>query len=223
MAKNFSAKRIAIDKAYATLIIAVGIAAFIVVFSLVASRSLLSQRAYQSKVISKKETALKTLKSNIQSADELNAAYTEFSGGTTNILGGNPKGDSDRDGDNPRIILDALPSKYDFPALTTSIEKVLKDNGFSLTTITGTDEEVTQSAVESDENPAPIEIPFSLEVAIGEGQGKTLLELFERSIRPIKVQKLTVSGQSGQLKVTISAKTYFQPERSLNIRSEVVK
>lgn len=220
---QFSPKRLAIDKANASLAVAVGITAFIAMFSLVASKALLDQRAYQSKVISKRETALKTLKSNVSAADQLTDSYREFSEATTNILGGNPQGDADKDGDNPRIILDALPSKYDFPAMTTSIEKLLKDNGFNITTIDGTDDEVAQQESSSGDNPVPIDMPFSVEVATGDQQAKKLVELFERSIRPMQVQKLTLVGQNGQLLVTIAGKTYFQPEKTLNVKKEVVR
>lgn len=221
---SFSTKRLAIDKANATLVIAVSVTTFVVAFSIVSSKALLSQRAYQSKVISKKETALKTLEKNISSADQLMTSYQEFSGATTNVLGGNPQGDADRDGDNPRIILDALPSKYDFPALATSVEKLLKDNGFNIAEIIGTDQEVEQQETKAKgKNPTPIEIPFSVEVNTNDQQGKTLVELFERSIRPIQVDKLTLVGQNGQLVVNISGKSYFQPEKTLDVRKEAVR
>lgn len=223
MAKGFSTKRLAIDKAYGTMMLAVGISAFIVVFSLVASKSLYSQMRYQSKVSSQKEQALKTLQGNLQAADQLTTSYQEFANAPVNVLGGNPKGDADRDGDNPRVILDALPSKYDFPALTTSIEKLLNDNGFGIIEITGSDEEIAQAASNSSANPQPIEIPFSVEVASGSQQGKSLMELFERSIRPMQVKKIVVGNQSGKFSITITAKTYFQPEKNLDVRSEVVR
>lgn len=221
--RSFSTKKIAIDKAYATMMLAVGIAAFIVVFSLVASKALYSQMRYQSKVSSQKEQALKTLKGNLQASDQLITSYQEFAGATTNVLGGNPKGDADRDGDNPRIILDALPSKYDFPALTTSLEKLLKGSGFTISEITGNDDEIAQSAQQTSDNPQPVEMPFSIEVGASSQQGKSLMDLFERSIRPMQIQKIVVGNQNGEFKVTITGKTYFQPEKSLNVRSEVVK
>lgn len=220
---NFSSKRIAIDKAYATLVIAVAAAAFVVVFSLVASKALLDQRAYQSKVISKKEAALKTLEANIVAADKLTSSYKEFVGATTNVLGGNPQGDADRDGDNARIILDALPSKYDFPALTTSLDKLLRDNGLTPTAINGTDDEISQTATQADGAPQPVEIPFSVEVTASNAQGKTLMGLFERSIRPFKVQKISISGNDSQLEFVINGSTYFQPEKTLNLKKEAVK
>ncbi|HEX5797503.1 MAG TPA: hypothetical protein VFX86_03885 [Candidatus Saccharimonadales bacterium] len=221
--QRFSTKKLAIDKANTTIFIAVAITAFIVVFSLVASKALYSQLRYQNKVSSQKEHALETLKNNLRTADELTLAYRAFAEQPVNVLGGNPGGDADRDGDNPRIILDSLPSKYDFPALTTSVEKLLKDNGFSISSFTGNDEEVSQSEVEVAEDPQPIEIPFEVEVNTSDQRGKILMQLFEKSIRPIQVNKLVIESQNDQLRVTITAKTYFQPEKSLNVKRELVR
>lgn len=220
---QFSTKRLAINKAYATILLAVGITTFVTVFSLVACKALYSQMRYQSKVSSKKETALKTLKANLQTSDQLITSYEAFANETTNVLGGNPKGDGPNDGDNPRIVLDALPSKYDFPALTTSIEKLLHDKGFSITSITGNDDEVIQSAQDTSAEPQPVEMPFSVDVTTSDQRVKQLIQLFEKSIRPIQVHQMNLQSQNGQVKVTVTAKTFYQPEKSLNVTSEVVK
>jgi hypothetical protein len=225
MAKKqlLSTKRLAIDKANATLMISLGIAAFIVVFSLVASKSLLDQRSYQSKVISKKKIARTQLDADLKAVDTLNISYQAFAQSSPNVIGGDPNGSGDRDGENARIVLDALPSKYDFPALATSIDKLLKSNQYVLTNIVGTDDEVVQSAAQSSGTPAPVEMPFSVDVTTTSSSVKSLMNLFEHSIRPMQVQKMNITGQSDQLKVTINAKTFFQPEKKLDIKDEVVK
>lgn len=250
MAQRISTKKIAIDKAYATIVIAVAVAAFIGVFSLVASKALLDQRSYQSKVIGAKKEALTTLEDNIITADQLTVAYQEFIGATTNVLGGNPSGDADRDGDNARIILDALPSKYDFPALTTSIDKLLRDNTFPPTGITGTDNEAlypaggdadpssssstgepstemafsTDAAIANPDNAGgAVEMPFSVEISVSNKRGKAFMRLFERSIRPINILVLDIKGNGKKLELSISAVTYFQPEKKVNVRTEVVQ
>lgn len=220
---QLSAKRIAIDKANTSVVVAVGIAAFIVVFSIVASKALLSQRSYQSKVIDKKETALTQLETNVKEADELFVSYQEFSEATTNVLGGNPKGNGDKDGENKRLVLDALPSKYDFPALATSINKLISSNGFQVESITGTDDETNQSSAQTSDTPVAVDMPFAIETKqVAASDGKRFLELFERSIRPIQVQKITISGQEGSLKISLKAKTYYQPGKSLEIKTETV-
>lgn len=220
---TFSAKRIAVDKTNASLIIIVATSMFIVVFSLVATKALYSQFKYQSRVINKKEITLKQIEQNIQEVDKLNVAYSEFSGGTTNAIGGNPRGSGDKDGENARIILDALPSKYDYPALATSLDKLARDGGFVLSNIQGVDDEINQSANSSAVTPTAVEMPFSIEANVKTSDGKDFLELFERSIRPIKLTKLSVTAQENELRVEMEAKTYFQPAKKLNVSEEVVR
>ncbi len=220
---QLSLKRVAIDKAHSTLLVAVCVATFIAVFSLIGIKALVSQGNYQLKVISKQQKAKKQMEQNIESAKKLNTSYQEFANTPENILGGNPKGAGDRDGENARIVLDALPSKYDFPALATSVEKMLKDNSIALTALTGTDDEVAQSTPKNTGTTQPVEIPFVVEASVGSGGAESFVQLFERSIRPMQVSKVTVNGQKDQLKVSLTLKTYFQPEKTLNVRKEVVK
>jgi type II secretory pathway pseudopilin PulG len=218
-----SLKKLAIDKANATLMIVLGAAAFVSVFCLVASKSLLTQRSYQSGVISKKKIALKQLNSDIDEANKLSNSYQVFESSPENVIGGDSSGQDDRDGDNARIVLDALPSKYDFPALATSLEKLLSNKQFRISSIAGTDDEVTQSAAPSSGTPQPVAMPFTVDITTTAASGATLLQLFERSIRPMQIQKLSITGQTDQLKITLNAKTYFQPEKKLDIKTETKK
>lgn len=221
--RQFSIKRIAIDKANASLILVITISIFVVVFSLVASKALYSQMRYQSRVIDKKEATVKLITKNKQEVERLSKSYTEFSSEITNAIGGNPKGAGDRDGENARIVLDALPSQYDYPALITSLNKLAQTGGFTLTSLTGTDDEVNQATNSSSSSPQPIEMPFSLEASIAQADGVKFLQLFEKSIRPIQISKVSIKGTDNSLKVSIQAITYFQPEKKLNITDEVVK
>jgi len=220
---SLSAKRIQIDKSNARLIITVAVSIFVTIFCIVAIRALYSQLSYQSRVINAKERTLKQVKENNQKVAELNTAYQEFIGQPTNALGGNPTGSGDRDGENARIVLDALPSKYDFPAMATSVDKLLRSGGFKPNSILGIDDEVNQSANKNAVNPEVVEMPFSVEADIGLGDSKRFMELFELSIRPIDIQKVGVGVNSGNLTIKVEAKTYFMPEKKLNITDEVVR
>ncbi|MEK9196293.1 MAG: hypothetical protein AAB914_02905 [Patescibacteria group bacterium] len=222
MAVRISAKRLAIDKANSTVLIAVGIACFVVVLCSVAGKSLIDQMRYQSKVIGQKEDTLVLSKKNEKAAEQLKTSYQEFASRKENVLGGNSSGTADRDGDNARIVLDALPSKYDFPALTTSLEKLLTGNGFKLDSITGTDDEVAQSATESGANSVAVEIPFTVGITTSTSNTKQLLSLFEKSIRPMQISKLSLKGESNGVKVSVDGKTYFQPQKKFNVKVEKV-
>lgn len=223
MNTQFSTKRIAIDKAYTTVVAAVAVAAFVIIFILVASKTLLDQRSYQSSVIIKKELALQNLKTNIAVADQLTISYQEFVGASQNVIGGNTSGDADIDGDNARIVLDALPSKYDYPALTTSIDKLFRSNGFIVSAIDGTDDEVNQSAAKSSVEPTPVEMPFEFEINAKPEDGNKMLSFLERSIRPFQVTNITIESKKTQLEFIISAHTYYQPEKNLDVKTEIAK
>ncbi|MET1032951.1 MAG: type 4a pilus biogenesis protein PilO [Candidatus Saccharimonadales bacterium] len=225
MAKTASfTKRALITKANSTMVYATAIAAFLVVFSAVASKALISQATYQNRVISVKKKALATLNGDLNAVNSLKESYQSFVGTPRNVLGGNPTGTGDQDGDNAKIVLDALPSKYDFPALATSLEKLINSQGLQIQGITGTDDELAQAANKESTTPQPISVPFQVRVTGGYDATKNLLSVFERSIRPVQITKVEVSGdKGGTVTTTIDAKTFYQPEKSLKIQTQVVK
>lgn len=224
MAKTGSfTKRSLITKANSRIVWATGIAAFVVIFSGVACKTLVGQASYQNRVISEKKKAFATLQSDLNARDTLVSSYKSFVNTPQNVLGGNPDGSGPQDGDNAKIILDALPSKYDFPALATSLEKLINDQGLKIVSISGTDDEIAQTANLTSAKPAPVPMPFQVQVGGSYDAIKSLVDVFERSIRPIDVQKMEITGSDGSMTATISAQTFYQPEKNLNISSEVVK
>jgi len=216
-------KRSLISKANSTMVIATTVAAFVVVFTLIAGKSLLSQSAYQGRVIDAKKTALKTLKSDLAARDKLQESYNDFVAQNPNIIGGTPDGTGTQDGDNASIILDALPSRYDFPALTTSLEKLITSQNLKIISISGTDDEVAQGANATSPNPLPVAIPFQVEVNGSYQSVQNLVDVFLRSIRPFQIQTMELTGEPSAMQMRIQAQTYYQPEKNLNITSKVVK
>ena len=221
---NSSTKRVLIDKANVSVVAAVSIAAFVTVFSLVAAKALLSQRNYQAHVISAREKARDQLHANITAADSLVTSYQQFVSAQENVIGGSSTGNGERDGDNARIILDALPSKYDFPALATSLEKIMKGQNLTINNITGVDDEANQQKAASSNTPQAVEMPFEIGASGSYDSIQSLIGVFERSIRPFSISKLEFkAGQGTQLSLTLDAKTYYQPEKNLEFKSEVIK
>ena len=125
MANTPSTKRALIDKANTAVVVAVSVATSLAVFSLVATKTLISQASYQNRVISAKRDAVNQLKSDLSAVQSLKKSYDAFNSTPQNAIGGDPNGSSRQDGTNSTIVLDALPSTYDFPALTTSLETLL--------------------------------------------------------------------------------------------------
>lgn len=218
-----STKRLLIDKANTRTVVYVSVAAFVLIFSLVATKTLVSQAQYQNRVISKKKAAVTQLKADISASTQLKTSYNAFIGTSQNVIGGSTEDQGQQDGDNAKIVLDALPSGYDFPGLTTSLENLIGSQNVKISGITGTDDEIAQSSNQTSVNPQPVPIPFTLSVS-GDYSGiQNVVSVLGRSIRPMEIQKLDISGNSSQLSMTVTAQTYYQPAKSLSINKVVVK
>lgn len=219
-----SSKRLAISKANAQMVAIVGIASFVAVFCLVASKSVFSLNRYQARVISAKEKAHHQLEDNLETYNKLATAYKAFNSASPNVIGGNKDGTGQNDGPNSKIILDALPPTYDFPALTSSIEKILADSGLKVTSITGTDDQLNQEGNTSSPNPKPVEIPFSFTISNANYSSVSqLIDKLQRSIRPMQIDSLEISGGANDMTVTVNAHTYYQPGKNVTITKKVVK
>lgn len=221
---KISTKRIAISKSNAQMVAVVAVASFITVFCLVATKAVLSQNSYQGRVIAAKEKAHKQLVSNLAAYGTLSARYKIFDSENPNVIGGNLNGTGDNDGSNSKIILDALPDSYNFPALTASVEKILSDRGMQVSSITGTDDEVNQQANLSSPTPQPVQMPFTFTVSNASyAQIGQLTDALEHSIRPIQIDTLNLSGSINDMTATFTAHTYYQPAKSLQVTKKVIK
>lgn len=221
---EISTKRVAISKANAQMVAIVAVAAFVTVFCLVASKAVFGTNQYQSRVVKAKEKARNQLESNIASFSDLQKSYEAFTSTSTNVIGGTSQGTGDNDGDNSKIILDALPSTYDFPALTSSLEKIFRDQNLNVSSITGTDDQVAQQSNLSSPTPQPVEIPFSFTISNANYQSVTqLMSTLQKSIRPIQIDSLDVSGGAKNMTVTVKGHTYYQPAKSLKAQTKVIK
>lgn len=220
---NASTKRSLINKANSTIVIATSVAAFVVIFSLVAAKTLLSQAAYQNRVITAKKTAVTQLKADLAARDGLVTSYKAFVSTPTNVIGGSPNGTGPQDGDNAKLVLDALPSSYDFPALATTLEKIVTGQNLQIQSITGIDQELTEGGTTATGSPKPVAMPFQVQVTGSYTAVQSLVDLFHRSIRPFQIQTMDLSGNQSNMTLAITAQTYYQPEKTFNVNAKVVK
>jgi hypothetical protein len=223
MAGMTSVKRNLIAKTNTTIVVITSAACFIVVFCGVASLQLFNQLQYQNRIIAADKKALKQLKVNIQAAQSLATSYSAFTSTPTNVIGGNPHGSGPQDGDNTKIVLDSLPSKYDFPALATSIEGLISSQGVQIKSITGSDDAANQAKAQSSSAPTPQQMPFGVAVEGNYDAIQKVVTAFERSVRPFQAQSMELSGDQNKLSLTYNAQTYWQPARDLSIKTKVVK
>ena len=211
------------DKANFTIVVAVSAAAFITIFCLVASNSLFEQYGHNNRVKKEKEIALNQLKKNVTNAGELFDSYKKFVAANPNVLGANNFGTADKEGDNAKIVLDALPSKYDYPGLLSSVEKILKDKSYKIESVSGTDDEVAQKANQSSPDPQPLEIPFQVAIKGSYQSTRELISTLASSIRPMSIKTINMEGSDSEVKMSISAITYWQPEVKVELKTKEVK
>lgn len=197
-------------------------ASTIVVFCLVATNVMLSNAFHQRRVLADKQTAVKQLEVNINDINTLASQYKAFSSASTNIIGGSANGAGPSDGSNTQIVLDALPSQYDFPGLTASVEKILTNRSVQLQSISGTDNESATTAKPLP-NPTPITMSFSFGATSSYRNIKRVFDDFQKSIRPFHVVSLQLSGTDAQMTVNASVNTYYQPTKTLSIISKEIK
>lgn len=218
-----SQKHALVDRANAVMLSTIAITSVIVVFSFFIGKALIGQYAYQNKVIKEKKATLNQAKKNKANADQLVNSYKSFATDPINVLGGDPAGDGPRDGDNPRIVLDALPSQYDFPGLISSLEKLLISGGYTIDTLGGQEEAVATEGDPANPTPQTTEMPFSFVVTSTYGSVQQLTSTLEASIRPIHITHMTLQGTDAILKLTVDAKTFYQPLVTFSPVKEVLK
>ena len=219
--------RLEIDKDQSTMILVIAIAAIVSVFCLVSAKALLSQAAYQRRVVNARHAAASQLEANIQNANTLSNQYTNVFEGTsaTNVIGGkNTTAASAQppDGDNGRIVLDALPTTYDFPALLTSMSKLLANDNIGAPSIGGTDDSSSVSSSPSS-NPQPVSISLSISGSGSYSDVQNLFKDMERSIRPFDITKLTLSGNESTMSFSVEVTTYYQPAKTLNTTAKEIR
>src|SRR5437868_11101895 len=214
--KKVSVKHLQIDKSQSTVLAAIALAVALSIFGLFATKSLVAKGLYQRRAINARHQVADTLKSNYTAAKTLLTQYDVFAKLDPNILGGSATGSASSDGDNPRIVLDALPSTYDAPALASSIEKIMTGRAVTINSLTVTDDPTTNSD-QPQAQPQAKAITFAFEGSTSYTQGAQLLQDFERSIRPFDLNTLEIAGTDSNMKLTVGMTTYYQPARSLDL------
>lgn len=204
-----------VDKARSRMMMIITIATFVSVFSLVSVKTLISQATYQRNVLAAKRQAVEQLQDNTTKARRLSAYYNDIFIGTNpdNVIGGRNTSDANAippNGDNARIVLNALPTTYDFPALITSVNKLLSNNGISSPSISGTDESASVSSAPV-LRPQPVSIRLVVSGSASYQAVQNLIRDFERSTRPFDITNLQIRGNEASVSFTLAMDTYFQP------------
>ncbi len=198
-------KRDLIKKTSTKIFIAVAVAAVVVSFSLVALNFLWSLSGHYQRVVSQKDEASRVLSQNIENIELLQNSFIVLEAGEVDA----------------GTVLDALPSRYDFPALATTIESLVARNDVVLESFSGDDIEV--DAIQFETEPMPIEIPFSLSVKGSYSSIREFISEIHLTIRPIRIINIELEGYYDAMEATMRAITYYQPRTSLEVETRTIE
>jgi hypothetical protein len=214
--KAISVKHLQLNKSQSSMLAIVIASIAICVFGLFGIKAMVEKGLYQRKALHARREVVATLKSNLTAANSLIAQYNVFQAQDPNILGGSITGTDNLDGDNARIVLDALPSTYDAPALATSLEKIMTVRGVTITSMKVTDDPTTYPD-DPQAHPVSKDIGFSFEGSTNYKGASDLLLDFERSIRAFDVNTLEITGSDESLRISLSMTTYLQSAKSIDL------
>jgi hypothetical protein len=217
-------KRQQISQANKTMFIWVASAAVVVSFCLVIGQFLFRQAAFNIKIIDAKSKASSTLGENIDNAKKL---QEEMNSLLVNVDLSSVK--AKEDDSNFKVILDALPSTNDPITFATSLQRaIIPRSGAVLDSLEppkvsvegeeGGGEE-TQAADPND----PIEQTYMFTVLGNYEQIQNLLKDFERTIRPINVNTMSIEGNDSVLRAEFDVSTYYTNPKTLTLEKKAIK
>ena len=216
---QISDKREQIEKALSNVVTIAGVAIFVTIFSLVSAHALLDKLIFQNHVINAKVAASNQLAANVTASNKLSKAYESFNQSNVDLLGNQV---TSKVNDNAKIILDALPSSYDYPALTSSIQALLSSQGVTIDSIGGTDQSSTGTG-SSTSSSGLVAMPFTFSIDGPYQNIQNAVKVFEKSIRPFQFLTMNFSGNQSDVTLTVTAQTYYQPATSFKITTKQVQ
>lgn len=215
-------KREKIQQANKTMFLWVVVASAAVAICLVLAQFLIRQMIFNQKVISVKGQTNKTLVTNKQTFETIKSGVDKLI--SNNSLSSLKVAQTDT---ALQVVIDALPTSDDRAALATSLQQVvLSRSGAVIDSISVTDESSILPAgtvVETADSSTPQEIKFNFVLVGNYSQiGQTIADM-ERSIRPFSIDRLQIEGNGSQLRASVSAKTFYLPAKTMNVKTEALK
>ena len=219
-------KRQQIDSSKRTMFIFVAVAAFVSGMALVVSFFLVQQIWFQGRVISQKQATVNTINANLKAVDGLkdNIRLLDTNEALSSVK-------SSDESSAVQAVLDALPTEPNADALGASLQVMFVGaiDGLTIESLSVTDpsDEGALTASGSDSEPESndpnLGIGFSMSVSGSAEQLKALLARFERSIRVIKIDSLSVEASKDSLTMDIEGRAYYQPAYDVKIDKKVIK
>lgn len=170
----------------------------VVVIAIFALRGLYGKLTLNNELLSKKRAAQTQLTDNLEALDSLKDQYASL-------------------GTKKKLILDALPTSPDFPAIVSMMENLSKNAAVALQSVTPSESE------SAEETTGPIEYEFSATVSGGYESFKSFLKNVELSLRPLAITTMKINGTADLLTVEMTLVTYYQKEFDPSLKTVPLK
>lgn len=211
-------KRTQIAKANRNMFVWVAVASALVGVALVGAIILVQVLLFNERVIAEKEKTVATLRTDNNNVSALESQVKALD--ANQALIDTKATPTDR---AIQVILDALPSDANSLALGASLQQKLLTN-------------ITLDSLQVDPVPgveslsggpssaaAQGEITFSFAVSGDETSLKRILNNLERSIRTIDITSFNIENQGSVQVLTVQAKAFYQPARTVELKDITVK
>ncbi len=221
-------KRTQIAKANRTMFVWVAAVSVVFGFALVGSIFLAQKIFFNEKVLTEKDKTISVLNKDNSNVSELESQVRVLD--TNQALATAKAKPTDQ---TIQVILDALPSEANSLALGASLQNVLLKgvSGLSLQSLQvdpvagveslSTDGSTQSASVATGTTQPQINFRFSVkgnEAALKEG-----LSRLERSIRAIDIISLTIENQGSDRLMTVEARAFYEPARTVELKNKVIK
>ena len=196
-------------------------ASVVVGFAVVSAWFLIQRIVFETKVTSEKQSTVQTLKDNNEAVGKLRDEVR--------VLNTNAALRSARlnDDEEPlRVVLDALPADNNPLALGASVQLLVsRTAGAKLESFQvgdGTNVEVSNQATTRTDGVQ--QIPFTMAVSGGNADTlKNVLKNFEKSIRVIDIDAMTIEQGENKATMTITGHGYYLPGKTITLTKKEVK
>ncbi|RWZ78454.1 MAG: hypothetical protein EOT05_01695 [Candidatus Microsaccharimonas sossegonensis] len=221
-------KRTQISKANRMMFIWIAAASALVSFALVASVFLGQKLVFNEKILLEKNKTISTLDKNNKAVPDLQSAVRVLD--TNTDLATTKANNSDQ---TIQVILDALPSDANSLALGASLQNKLLAGVPGLTIqslqvdpVQGVETLISGSVVSASTPVAAgtqNQITFNFSVSGNADALKQALMNLERSIRTIDITRLQVENQGNTQIMTVQARAFYEPVKTVSLYDKVVK
>ncbi|HJM04402.1 MAG TPA: GspMb/PilO family protein [Candidatus Saccharimonadaceae bacterium] len=225
--KNSAAirKRAQINKANRTMFLWIAVSSAIIGSAVVVALFLGQQLLYNEKILAEKATTIQTLEANSEVIPELETEIRILD--TNEALATSKANDDDQ---TVQVILDALPSDANSLALGASLQtklltgvQGLRIESLQVDPVVGVESAGDLAVVDAGLGSSDYQINFQFSVSGDQQALRKVLENLERSIRLIDIQVLRIESQSSTQLMTVQARAFYEPAKTLELTDKVVQ